>query len=101
MADKTVGVDGVGSKGSFKLPVSDEKMSIRHLQDTMEYNLKHAEEHLKAAKESCERLCTAKVPHKIPRSLVDLGEYFERKGGYEQSVDKLKQHIKSSYNTKS
>lgn len=105
MMDKKVGVEGVGTEGSYKLQPADKNMSVRHLKDTLEYNLKHAEDHLKRAKEACERLTKAGEDAAIPRSLVDLGEYFEKKGGYEESVDgkrskadrKLNNIIKRSY----
>ena len=87
MSDKTRGLDGMGSEGSFLVDKGTKEMSLRHDKDTLEYNLRHAEEHLRKAKEACEKLRKAGKPHPIPRAVVDLGEYFERVGGYEDSVD--------------
>lgn len=105
MISKPTGLDGVGTEGSYKLQKTDTDMSVRHLKDTLEYNIRHAEDHLKRAKEACERLHSAGEEAAIPRSLVDLGEYFEKKGGYEESVDgkkdkadkKLNNHIRRNY----
>ncbi len=98
MMPKNTGIEGAGSEGSFNLGKDDLTMSISHLKDRLEYNLRHAEEHMVKAKEACERLSKAGVTPAIPRSLVDLGEYFEQKGGYEESVDsKVREAAKKTY----
>lgn len=99
--DKTTGIQGVGTEGSYHLDKEDTQMSITHLKDTLEYNLKHAEDHLTKAKEACERLDKAGEHVDIPKSLLDITSYFEEKQGYHSAEDhadmKLKNHIKRSY----
>lgn len=87
MNDKPQGIDGAATPGSFMVDDATKSMSARHMKDTLEYNLRHAEDHLKKAKEACESLTKQGVKANIPRSLVDLGDYFEQKGGYQESVD--------------
>jgi hypothetical protein len=75
---ETNGVKGVGTEGSFHLTDADKDMSVSHLKDTLEYNLRHAEEHLHEAKKACARLIDVGVAFDVPRSLVDLLDYFEK-----------------------
>lgn len=100
------GIKGVGTEGSYNLDKKDQKMSMQHLKDSLEYNMRHAEEHLQKAKEACERLHEAGEETNIPKSLLDLNEYFEEKAGYNDKDDVVmekrlkKVGAKMAHNTK-
>src|ERR1041384_6232515 len=99
MADKTYGIGGIGTKGSLHLDAQDKEMSLIHRNDTIEYNLRHAEDHLQKAKEACEQLAKAgKEAVKAPKSLLDLFDYFENEDTPQQKADKkLKNIVKENY----
>lgn len=97
MADKTVGIGGIGTKGSYHLDSKDKEMSLNHRQETIEYNLKHAEDHLTKAKEACEQLEKAgETPRSPSKALLDLFDYFEETS-QDKADKKLKNHIKENY----
>ena len=85
--DKKYGIDGIGTKGSYHFDKTDTEMSTNHLTDKLEYNFRHAEEHLVEAKAACERLDSAGASHEAPKSLLDLLSYFQV---HESSESKLK-----------
>ena len=99
MADKTVGIGGIGTKGSYHLDKGDKTMSLKHRHDTIEYNLKHAEDHLQKAREACEQLEKAGEESRPPsKALLDLFDYFEKEDTPVEKADKkLKKHIEESY----
>jgi hypothetical protein len=99
VADKTVGIGGIGTKGSYHLDSGDKEMSLKHRHDTIEYNLKHAEDHLQKAREAREQLEKAGQPSRPPsKALLDLFDYFEKEDTPQQKADKhLKNHIKEKY----
>ena len=79
MDNKGVSLDGLGTKGPYHLDKGSKELSIKHMNDTLEYNLRHAEEHLQKAKESCEKLDKAGVKHVLPisKQMLDLFNYFQ------------------------
>lgn len=99
---KGVNLENTG-KGPYHLDKSTQDMSLQHAKDSLEYNLKHAEEHLKQARENCEKLDKHgnKTPPPVSKELLDLFEYFEDAIGYEDSPQdkdaKLKDHIRRNY----
>lgn len=87
-------------KGPYHLDKKTSDMSLNHANDSLEYNLKHAEDHLKAARTNCEKLDKHKTGNKPPvsKELLDLFEYFEDAVNYQEHPDaKLKRHIKENY----
>lgn len=67
----TAGIKGFGTEGSYNLDPADATMSVDHLKDTTEYNLRHAEEHLDKAKEAVDRLHKVGEDAHIPKSILD------------------------------
>lgn len=89
--DKKVGIEGMGVKGSYNIAPVDQKMSVEHLKDRLEFNIRHAEDHLKEARLNCERLHNVDVEPTIPKSLLDELKFFQDESTHQKSVDtKLK-----------
>src|SRR5258708_25420252 len=103
MVDKPVGIGGVGTKGSYHLDKADKNMSEKQRKDTLEYNLRHAEDHLTKAREACEQLDKDGVTEDPPitKAMLDLFDYFEEAVGHTNELEyrknkadqKLKKHI--------
>jgi hypothetical protein len=100
MDTKTSGIEGYGSEGSYHLDPSSNELSKDHLQDSLEYNIRHAEDHLKEAQKSCERLHKIGAEAHIPKSLLDNMRYFEGKRENAATMDmpKLREKIKKDDN---
>ncbi len=93
--NKTTGVGGVGSEGSFHLAKEDKVLSVSHLRDRMEYNLRHAEEHLVKAKEAGERLHSVGIGFDFPRAISDLVDSLENtQSDHTKAELKLKNYIR-------
>lgn len=89
--DKKVGIEGMGVKGSYNIAKVDQDMSVEHLKDRLEFNLRHAEDHLKEAKLNCERLHNVNEEPTIPKSIIDSLRFFTEEATHKDSSDnKLK-----------
>lgn len=99
MADKGVSIKSTAEKGPYKVDKSTMNLGKTHTKDTLEYNLRHAEDHLQAAREACEKLDKLDPSHKVPvtKSLLDLMDYFEKEVGHDQAEHRLKDHISKNY----
>lgn len=96
MDDKGISIEGIGTKGPYHVDEATKEMSVSHHQDTVEYNLRHAEDHLKAAMDACKKLHEAgeKVPT-VPKTLLSVFDYFEKKeNAASMPMDKLRDKIK-------
>lgn len=97
-----IGRDGIGSKGSYYVNQETKDMSLEHHIDTFNYNLQHAEDHLKEAEKACHLLEKAGKAGEVvvPKSLLDLFKYFEDtkddENTAEMSMDKLKDKVKKA-----
>lgn len=107
MADKGISLDGAGEKGPYQVDKGTKDMSIMHRKDTLEYNLRHAEEHLGKAREACEQLEKAghDEPPPVSKQMLSHMDYFEEAVGHHEDLKnkvkradkKLKNHITRNY----
>lgn len=100
-----IGIEGAGSNGSYEVDDATKKMSIQHHIDTFNYNIRHAEDHLKAAEKACHALEAAGKAGEVdtPKSILDLFEYFEdtkddenKSNAASMPLDKLKKKVKEA-----
>jgi hypothetical protein len=95
-----IGIEGIGTTGSYQVDDKTKATSLQHHKDTYDYNIRHAEDHLKAAREVCQKLEAAGKAGEVetPKSLLDLFKYFEDTKNDENAanmpMDKLKDKIK-------
>lgn len=55
----------IASGGDMPVTASDRAMSIRHARDSVKFNLRHAKDHMKAAKKAKSRLQRVKARGKV------------------------------------
>ena len=96
MEDKGIGLKGIGTKGSYHVDDATKELSINHHHDTVEYNLRHAEDHLKAAKDAAKQLYEVGENCSVPKSILDLFHFFEQKdeNAATMPIDKLREKLK-------
>jgi len=93
---KGMGIEGYGTEGSYHVSDDDKNLSQNHLEDSLEFNIHHAEDHLKEAKKACERLHKIGEKPKIPKSLIDCLRYFEKKdeNAATMPIERLREKLK-------
>ena len=74
---KGMGIEGIGTKGSYHVDDATKDLSISHHKDTVEYNLHHAEDHLKAAQAAAKQLDDIGEKYSVPKALIDLFHFFD------------------------
>lgn len=105
MIDQGVSLKSSGDKGPYKVDKSTKEMSLTHAKDTLEYNLRHAEDHLTKAREVCDQLekMGNTTPPPVSKQMLDHMDYFEKavepdlKEKQKRANNKLKNHITRNY----
>jgi hypothetical protein len=97
-----ISIKGAGTKGSYHVDEDTKDMSVDHLKDTFNFNLKHAEDHLEKAREVCHKLVAAGQDDEVDvsKTLLDLFAYFEKAEGSDNAakmpMDKLRNKLKDA-----
>lgn len=96
---KGISLSGKGTPGDYHLDKASMKLSLSHSKDSLEYNLRHAEEHLQKARENCEALEKSGERSQPPvsKELLSLFDYFEKAIGHDEAEKRFKNHISKNY----